>query len=545
VKTVAQAPIRARSPEEAAIQISWPHALLPLALMLVCFSSGLSALGLVGPDEPRYAAIARDMARSSDWVTPRLNGQPWFEKPVLYYWGAAAAFRVFGDGEFAMRLPSVLAALLSTLACAWAALRAYGLEAARLTLLVLPTTVALTGFSHAAAPDMLFSGFLAAAVVTAAEMLQQPRARIPSQVAFGVSLGAATLAKGPAAVLLAAGATLLWALASRQLTAAFRFLHPACLMAFVLTAVPWYALCAARNPEFVRVFFFEHNLQRYLTPVFQHPQPFWFFVPVALIAVLPWSVLLVPLGMDALRARSEGRWRDSPALFFACWALTPILFFSFSESKLPGYILPSIPPLTLLLAATLAERLSPGGEAPRLWVALVAATFPLLSLPAGYWLGRVLGDSGPAAERAWLELLGLAAVGGLISALLAWARRERAAVTAVAVLMAALIVGATLRLLPVLDPHLSARAAARVTLAEPGAAARTAVFGVDRWLHLGLEFYLDRPVPAWTPDASAPSWVWTTAARAPELQQAGRRYTVVRKISPEAWLVRAGDPSVP
>ena len=535
------APIRARSAEEGAFQISWLDALLPLGLMVVCFFSGLGALGLTGPDEPRYAAIARNMARSGDWVTPRLGGQPWFEKPVLYYWSAASAFRWFGDGEFAMRLPSVLAALLATLAAAWAALRAYGVDAARLTLLMLPPTVALIGFSHAAAPDMLFSGLLAAAAVAAAAMLQTPRAGMLSRIAFGTLLGAATLAKGPAAVLLAGGATLLWALASRQLGAAFRFLHPACLAAFAVTAVPWYALCAARNPEFFRVFFLEHNLQRYLTPVFQHPQPFWFFAPVLLAAILPWTALLLPLGLDALRARSSGQWRDSPTLFFACWAFTPVLFFSFSESKLPGYILPSVPPLILILAATLARRLSQGGASPRVWPALVACTLPLISLSAGFWLRRLPADSGLATARAWLDLLGLAAVGGLACALLAWARRERAAITGVAVLMAALVVAAAVGALPRLDPFLSARAAARVTAEEAGAAAVVSVLGVDRSLQFGLEFYLDRPVPQWTAGPSPPAWIWTTAAQAAELQRQGLRCTVVRKVSQQAWLVRLED----
>lgn len=541
METVTPAPIRARSAEENACQISWLDALLPLALVLVCFSSGLGALGLTGPDEPRYAAIARNMARSGDWVTPRLAGQPWFEKPALYYWLAAAAFRRFGDGEFAMRLPSVMAAVLATLAAAWATLRAYGLDAARLTLLMLPATVALVGFSHAAAPDMLFSGFLAAAAVAAAEMLQKPRAGMLSRIAFGVLLGAATLAKGPAAVLLAGGATLLWALASRQFGAAFRFLHPACLAAFAVTAVPWYALCASRNPEFLRVFFLEHNVQRFLTPLFQHPQPVWFFVPVLLAGIFPWTALLVPLGLDALHARRSGRWRDSPTLFFACWVITPVLFFSFSESKLPGYILPSVPPLILILAATLARRLSQGGASSRIWPALVACTLPLLSLTAGSWLRRLPAESGLATASAWLGLLGLAALGGLVCALLAWARRERAAIAGVAVLMAVLVAGAAFSVLPKLDPYLSARAAARVTAEEAGAAARVSVWGVDRSLQLGLEYYLDRPLSQWTAE-SVPAWIWTTASGVAQLQRQGLRCTVVRKLSEQAWLVRIDQP---
>src|SRR5580704_2842398 len=102
----------------------------------VCLFAHLGAMGLVGPDEPRYVDIARAMATSGDWVTPRLYGQPWFEKPVLYYWSAAAAMRVFGTSEFAARLPGALAAVLTSVAMAWAALRAYGLQAAWLTVLM-------------------------------------------------------------------------------------------------------------------------------------------------------------------------------------------------------------------------------------------------------------------------------------------------------------------------------------------------------------------------------------------------------------------------
>lgn len=538
MKTVAQAPIRSRSAEESGCRISWLDLLLPLALMAVCFFVGLGALGLTGPDEPRYAAVARNMARTGDWVTPRLGGGPWLEKPALYYWLAGFAFRVFGDGEFAMRLPSALAAVLATLAAAWAALRAYGADAARLTLLMLPVTIGLISLSHSAAFDMLFAGLLAAAAAAAAEMLQKPRAGGTSMIAFGFMLGAATLAKGPAAILLAGCATLLWALISRQITAAFRFFHPICVAAFALTAVPWYALCAARNPGFLRVFFLEHNVERYLTPLFQHAQPVWFFGPVLLAAIVPWTVLLLPLLFDAFQARKAGQWRDSPTLFFACWAITPVIFFTFSESKLPGYILPSVPPLILILAATLARRLSQDGVYSRKWTALVGCTLPMLALAGSRWVKQLPADSGLATANAWMSLLALAAVGGLACVALAWTRRERAAIAGVAIVMAVLVVGADMSVLPRLDPYVSARAAARITAKEGGAADRIFILGEDRSLQLGLEYYLDRSVPQLPSPAPVPAWTWTTAKLAAQLQQQGFRYTIIGKVSESAWLLR-------
>src|ERR1700681_2466308 len=145
---------------------------LILATLYVCYFSHLGAIGFVGPDEPRYAWIARDMAETGDWVTPRLYGKPWFEKPPLFYWGAAMSFKVFGVSEAAARLPSAVSALLATLAIAWLALRLCGAETARWLLLLLPTTVAMIGFSIAAATDMPFSAMFTIAMVVAAVLLR-------------------------------------------------------------------------------------------------------------------------------------------------------------------------------------------------------------------------------------------------------------------------------------------------------------------------------------------------------------------------------------
>src|SRR4029077_17810625 len=147
-------------------------ALSSAVAITVCLFGQLGAMGLVGPDEPRYASIARAMAETGDWVTPRLYGNPWFEKPPLYYWGAALSFRLFGVSEAAARLPSAVSALLATLAIAWLALRLYGPETARWLLLLLPTTVGMIGFSHAAATDMPFSAMFTIAMVAAAILLR-------------------------------------------------------------------------------------------------------------------------------------------------------------------------------------------------------------------------------------------------------------------------------------------------------------------------------------------------------------------------------------
>src|ERR1700736_5078903 len=155
-----------KSRKALAARIGW--LVLICATLYVCYFSHLGAIGFVGPDEPRYAWIARDMAETGDWVTPRLYGKPWFEKPPLYYWGAPTCFKLFGVSEAAARLPSAISALLATLALAWLAWRVYDAETARWLLLLLPTTVGMIGFSRAAATDMPFSAMLTIAMVCAA-----------------------------------------------------------------------------------------------------------------------------------------------------------------------------------------------------------------------------------------------------------------------------------------------------------------------------------------------------------------------------------------
>jgi 4-amino-4-deoxy-L-arabinose transferase-like glycosyltransferase len=410
-----------------AARIGW--AVLILATLYVCYFGHLGAIGFVGPDEPRYAWIARDMAETGDWVTPRLYGKPWFEKPPLLYWGAALCFKLFGVSEAAARLPSAIAALLATLALAWLALRLYGAETARWLLLLLPTTVGMIGFSHAAATDMPFSAMLTIAMVCAAVILGLtrnentpilPRTPWLALLLFGFFLGLAVLAKGPAAIILSGGAVFFWALFTKRWRDAFRLFHPAAIVSFCLTALPWYILCARRNPDFFRIFIIEHNFKRYLTPEFQHIQPFWFYGPIILIAILPWSVVLLRVGYDAVLSFRQSRWKESNSLFMGLWAVFPLAFFSFSQSKLPGYILPVLPPLSALAAQSLVSMFQRTLATAR-WLGIAVAM--LLMVPAGaVWYLALIppGDIGlhPLSTRLlWASLCALAGLFALILAL--------------------------------------------------------------------------------------------------------------------------------
>jgi 4-amino-4-deoxy-L-arabinose transferase-like glycosyltransferase len=351
------------TPPSTLVRVVW--LILITTTLYLCYFHNLGAIGLVGPDEPRYAWVAREMVESGDWVTPRLCGKSWFEKPVLYYWGAAASFKLFGVSETAARLPSAICALLATLSMAWLARKLYGVKTARWLLLFLPTTVGMIGFSHAASMDMPLTGMLTIAMVLACVIVGLTRDDnspvIPQTpwialLFFGFFLGLAVLAKGPVAIILSAGPIFLWAAFTKRWREAVRCLHPVAIASFCLTALPWYILCARRNPYFFRIFIIEHNFRRFLTPEFQHVQPFWFYIPVVFIAFLPWALVLFSSAFFGCVRLARGKKFSAPSLFLLCWALFCLLFFSISKSKLPGYILPAIPALSLLMATSYVQR---------------------------------------------------------------------------------------------------------------------------------------------------------------------------------------------
>jgi 4-amino-4-deoxy-L-arabinose transferase-like glycosyltransferase len=518
-----------------------------LLTLYVCYFSHLGAFGFIGPDEPRYAWVARDMAESGDWVTPRLYDKPWFEKPVFYYWSAALCFKLFGVNEASARLPSALCALLATLALAWLALRLGGWQMARWVLLLLPSTVGMIGFSHAAAPDMPFSAMLSMAMVCGAIALdvvptdKLPGAEMPERQAvggqrqntvylsfalFGFFLGVAVLAKGPAALILAGGAIFFWAALTKRWRDALRLFHPIAIGTFFLTCLPWYALCARRNPEFFRVFIIEHNFKRYLTPEFQHSQPFWYYLPITIIALLPWTFWLAWFAIREAR-KDMGGYQRTQILFLASWGVFPILFFSLSKSKLPGYILPAVFPLGFLisLATTRAPKSRHGFG--RYVLGMISAL--LFGSPVWIFFSKA-HVRGPLVS---LYII-VAMVGGLIVIGAAVLRQTRAGLTFSAVLILFLLNLGYVSLSK-LDPQLSGRSCARQIGVER--AANTYSFKLQRSWQYQLNFYLHREIVEWSPNVDGEAIVVTSQKNLEELAKSAQIISVISNLSPQAEVV--------
>jgi 4-amino-4-deoxy-L-arabinose transferase-like glycosyltransferase len=488
------------------------------------------------------------MAETGDWVTPRLYGKPWFEKPPLFYWGAALCFKLFGVSEAAARLPSAISALLATLALAWLALRLYGAETARWLLLLLPTTVGMIGFSHAAATDMPFSAMLTIAMVCAAVVLGLtrnentpvlPRTPWLALILFGFFLGLAVLAKGPAAIILSGGAIFFWALITKRWRDALRLLHPAAIASFCLSALPWYILCARRNPDFFHIFIIEHNFKRYLTSEFQHIQPFWYYIPLVFIALIPWITgTISALGIwarMALRGETTKSETDAVSVLFAAYAIFVVLFFSLSKSKLPGYILPAIPTFGFITAKWVAL----GVSNRKYWKTrgLIAISLTGTGMLGVVSVQALIWDRLPHSKP--YALAGIAiAILGLTSTLMCARLGMQGGILRSGVFVVVLFLGcANPSFLRWIDAVVSPRPIAKIVSSNQRFANSVLSYRLNRgWLY-GTNFYLRRQLQEWNGDLSQPVLALVSLEGVKDLRERKIQYVVLDGTSFEALLV--------
>ena len=325
---------------------------------LLLFSLGYH-LPFIGPDEPRYAEVAREMFVSGDYVSPRLCGLLWFEKPVLFYWLAAGAYHLFGVNEFAARLPSALAAMLAVGFFCYACWRAHLLRLGLLSSVILATSGIWMGFSHGATTDMLLTSAICIALLAAfLTSLTDGKTRLGFLMLCAVATGVAMLAKGLIGVLLVALILVIHGLLTRRFV--FRRWTELVIAAFVFLAVIslWYLPVTLRHGEtFINEFFVNHHFKRYLTNKYQHAQPAYFYLFIVFAGALPWGFFLLSAVRHLRSLRPRASDRDSLLTLAWIWLVVPVAFFSFSTSKLPGYILPAFPGLAIIL----------GAEAERFW----------------------------------------------------------------------------------------------------------------------------------------------------------------------------------
>ena len=472
----------------------------------------LSGIGLLGPDEPRYAQVAREMLAGHNWITPILYGHTWLEKPILLYWGEMVSYCAFGVSDYAARVPSAVAATLLVFGT-FLAVRRIRHEARLDAALMVGSGVLILGFARAAATDMLLTAPFALSLLawfcwyqsTYEPVDDSARGTRVYLVLFFALNALAALAKGPVAPALAGLILIVFCAAQRNGRALLRTLDPIGIAAFIAIAAPWYVLVQLQTPEFFRVFFLQHNLARFGSNLYRHKQPFWYYVPVALIATLPWTVWLLHGLSDAWNAlrrqfragQASGENSAEPTftfeIFLAVWAIIPIAFFSLSRSKLPGYILPSIPAL-LIVGALAVHRRALREERPH-WLAVCFHGLLLATIAAALCVAPRLMLKLPLSPQNLMVAAFAGTVVFLIVALplLTAGWRMLRFVTLLPLILA---VGFLLRALtPLVDATQSSRPVAELLelMDQPGSLPLT-TFALNRNTALGLAFYLDRRV---------------------------------------------------
>jgi 4-amino-4-deoxy-L-arabinose transferase-like glycosyltransferase len=487
-----------------------PRALwIALPLAFLSYFYRLSAVGLIGPDEPRYASIAREMARSGDWITPRLWGQPWFEKPPLLYWMSGVGFRLGLGPEIAPRLGVALMAAAFLVFYWWIFNREFGCRPAWFATLILGTCGGWLGFSQVGVTDLPMTATFSAAMLLALPWIaRQDALFLPAASAL---LGFAVLAKSGVPLVLAlpviwnfggshrnpnvgqvtdlpiatlgrsvACPTLVWRL--RWLSPKLvDLLRPRVTLPFLIVAVPWHVLCYLRNGRiFPYTLFVQHQFQRLTSGALMHTKPWWYYVPVLIGLLLPWAPLLLLLARRSL-------FRDPRLQFLLAWVLFGLVFFSVAPNKLPGYVLPLLPPVAGLMALALEET-----ERAAYWLAACALLLvailmaaPVLPIAVATGLSRT---PRPPFQWIWLLPAALAAMVWILDS----QSRRLAAVLSIAAGVTAGLVYVKLTATDELDRVASARPLWRQI---GGHSDQVCADNLKRDFRYGLNYYSEVPLP--------------------------------------------------
>lgn len=414
-----------------------------LALFAIAWFATLDARHLIKPDEGRYAEIAREMVATGDWLTPRLNGYKYFEKPALQYWATAAGYVLLGINEWTARLWPALTGFLGVLAAFWFGNRLFGAPAGLYAAVVLGSSAMFVFTGHFLSLDMGLALFMSLAVLAwpVARHAADARSARRWMLAGWAAMALAVLSKGLVGIVLPVAAVGLSILASRDWAALRRLelLRGGAL--FLAITAPWFTAVSLANPEFFDFFFIHEHFQRFLTKVHDRYEPPWYFLPVLGIGLMPWTLALLPAGAWVLRRQAPGAGPAmSPERFLLLWCAVVMAFFSASSSKLPAYILPLWPAAAVVVGAWLA-RAGDGANgllAARRWLAGCG----VLAFAGGAALAAVamtvqrraepeVPAEALAAYAPWLLAAGVVlALGGVAGALLCRARSLRLPVLA-------------------------------------------------------------------------------------------------------------------
>jgi 4-amino-4-deoxy-L-arabinose transferase-like glycosyltransferase len=444
--------------------------LVAAPIVFLLFFYGLTTAGLLSADEPRYAAIGLEMASSGDWITPRLWGEPWFEKPPLLYWLIALGFKAGLSEDLAPRLPIALLSAGFILLFFHQIRREFGERAALYATAILATSAGWLAYSHVAVTDIPLATTFSAALLLCLPWVRSGGRR--GLLVAGILLGLAMLAKGLVPLVLIA--PLLW-IAGRR--------WPNLLIlagAALAVATPWFVLCYLRNGDaFVDEFIWKHHFGRFFSDELQHVQPWWFYIPVLIGLLFPWCPML---------AIAPHYTQDNRRKLLLAVAGFGFVFFSAAANKLPGYLLPLLPPLAAVIGVRLTEisrsTVLIGSSATLLLLTPVVAGVLPQALASG------LSTVESIAVSNWLAMVPLALLAGAATWFAARERRTHAIVTVIISTTLA-VVYMKWTMFPELDRVVSARPIWQTIRQQPE---QFCEGDLNRSLRYGLAYYNRKPL---------------------------------------------------
>ena len=329
--------------------------LLALAALVLWFAN-LDYRKLIKPDEGRYAEISREMAVTGDWVTPRLNGIRYFEKPPLHYWAGAAAFAAFGAHEWAARLWSAITGMLTVILAWYAGGRLFGRTAGLYAGVLAASSLMLIAVAHLNTLDMGLTFFLFLSLCGFIFAQRDGATARDNTIWMHVgwaAMACAMLSKGLVGVVIPGATLVLYVVIQRDWKLLLRLRPLTGAILFLAIAAPWFVLVSQRNPQFAWFFFVHEHFLRYTTTLHQRSEPWYYFLPLLVAGGLPWTVTLFDAARRSWAAQPDRKFQVRR--FLLVWCAFVLLFFSASGSKLPPYILPLFPALALLGGWRLAE----------------------------------------------------------------------------------------------------------------------------------------------------------------------------------------------
>jgi 4-amino-4-deoxy-L-arabinose transferase-like glycosyltransferase len=453
------------------------------------FFQFLGRLPLIETDEARYMEIPREMIERGDFITPTLNYVKYFEKPPLHYWFNALSIKIFGETEFAARFFGALWGVLGILFIYYLGRKLFGRREAILSALILGTSVGIIVQARINITDTTLSICMTACLgffLLAIQESEQKKSRY--YLLFYIFSALAVLAKGLIGIVLPGAIIFFYLLITKRWYKLREMRLATGIPLFLLVCAPWFILVIMRNPEFARFFFIHEHFERFLTKVHGRYQPPWFFIPILIGVMLPWSFFIPATIARVWRERKKTG--SDTQLFLLLWVVIIFLFFSVSDSKLVPYILPVYPPLALLLGVTFANVFDSGFTSLKISAKILAIV--LIVLGVGSMLYPHLTREPKITAGGGIIMGGLLLFMGIV-ALISTVRSRIASLFA-GLATTALLVGIFAP--PVIYARIvqrkSSRELALLVREKAGKDAIVATFGYEQ----GLPFYAQRRVIA-------------------------------------------------